>query len=100
MSDPEKSIELFRQDGEEFRSVRATLRDGEFMIDTQDMGKSVEEFWGDSEYEFWTIVPKEAWGQLLMALSIEFLTNDPKATDRLRDICLTHGVPHKWDRWI
>lgn len=39
MSDPDKSIELFRQDGEEFRSVRATLRDGEFMIDTQDMGK-------------------------------------------------------------
>lgn len=99
MSETEKSIELYRQEGEAFRSVRATLKDEQFMVDTQDMGKVVEEIWGDSDYEFWTIVPKEAWGQLLMALSIEFFANDPKATDRLRDICIAHGVPHKWDSW-
>ncbi|MBY9067723.1 hypothetical protein K1X12_12495 [Hyphomonas sp. WL0036] len=99
MSGEEKSVELFRQDGEEFRSVRASLREDQFMIDTQDMGKAVEAFWGDSDYEFWTIVPKEAWGQLLMAFSIEFFANDPRATDRLRDICATHGVPYDRGSW-
>ena len=99
MSDERKSVELYRQEGENFRSVRATLEDDKFTIDTQDMGKAVEEIWGDSDYEFWTIVPKEAWGQLLMALSIEFFGNDPRATDRLRDICAIHGVPYEWGSW-
>ena len=99
MSKDSKSVELFRQDGDEFRSVRARVEAERFVIDTQDMGKLVEETWGDSDYEFWTIVPKSAWGELLMALSIEFFANDPKATDRLREICLTHGVPHEWDHW-
>ena len=99
MSDDRKSVELYRQEGKNFRSVRATLEEGKFTIDTQDMGPLVEEFWGDSDYEFWTIVPKEAWGQLLMALSIEFFANDPRATDRLRDICATHGVPYERGSW-
>lgn len=99
MSEEHKSVELFRQEGENFRSVRATLEDGKLTIDTQDMGPLVEEFWGDSDYEFWTIVPKEAWGELLMALSIEFFANDPNATDRLRDICIAHGVPHERGSW-
>lgn len=95
----EKSVELYRKDGEAFRSVRASVKGDAFVIETQDMGRLVEEVWGDSDYEFWTSVPREAWGQLLRALAIEFFANDPKATDRLRDICMTHGVPHKWDNW-
>ena len=99
MSDDRKSVELFRQEGENFRSVYATLEAEKFTTDTQDMGKLVEEMWGDSDYEFWTIVPKDSWGQLLMALTIEFFANDPKATDRLRDICITHGVPYEGGSW-
>lgn len=99
MSDDQNSVELYRQEGENFRSVRATLAEDKFTFDTQDMGKLVEEMWGDSDYVFWTIVPKEAWGQLLMALSIEFFANDPQATDRLHDICIAHGIPHERGRW-
>jgi hypothetical protein len=58
MSDDQNSVELYRQEGENFRSVRATLAEDKFTFDTQDMGKLVEEMWGDSDYEFWTIVPK------------------------------------------
>ena len=92
--------ELYREDGVHFRSVYARLEGDQFRIDTQDMGPTVEEVWGDADYEFWTTVPKEAWGQLLMALAQEFFGGDAKATDRLRDICLKHGVPHTWDHWI
>ena len=99
MSDDQTYVEIYRQEGKNFRSVCARLEEDKFTLDTQDMGPLVEEFWGDSDYEFWTIVPKEAWGQLLMALSIEFFATDPKAPDRLRDICIAHGVPHKWDSW-
>ena len=92
--------ELYRDDGTHFRSVSARLDDDQFRIDTQDMGPTVEEVWGDADYEFWTTVPKEARGQLLMALAREFLVGDAKATDRLRDICIKHGVQHTWDHWI
>jgi len=99
MSEDRSYVELYRKEGENFRSVCARLEEDKFTIDTQDMGPLVEEFWGDSDYEFWTIVPKEAWGQLLMAFTLEFLANNESATDRLRDICIAHGVPHERGSW-
>jgi hypothetical protein len=84
MREDRNSMELYRQEGENFRSVRATLEDDKFTFDTQDMGKLVEEMWGDSDYEFWTIVPKEAWGHLAghgkleeMSIYEFFVPNDP-----------------------
>jgi len=94
------SHELYRSEGQNFRSVRASVDDAQFKIDTQDMGPTTEEFWGDSDYEFWTTVPREAWGDLLMALAREFLADSPGATDQLHDICQKHGVEHSWDHWI
>ena len=73
--------ELCRDEGENFRSVRVRANDDEFTIDTQDMGPATEQAWGDSDYEFWTIVPRDEWGKLLMAFSKEFLGSDPRAPD-------------------
>ena len=92
-------LELFRHEGKHFRSVCARVDAEKFQIDTQDMGPTTEEFWGDSDYEFWTTVPKEAWGDLLMALAAEMFAGDDKATDRLRDICRKHNVKHEWANW-
>lgn len=94
------TTELYREDGKFFRSVRAILDDEKFRIETQDMGPTTEEVWGDADYEFWTTVPKESWGELIMALTKEFLSNDSRATDRLRKICQEHGVDHEWNQWI
>lgn len=93
------SYELYREDGKNFRSVRVGIRDEKLMVDTQDMGQATEAAWGDSDYEFWTTVRKEHWGDLLVALIREFLADEPRATDRLREICQEHDVPHEWDSW-
>jgi hypothetical protein len=98
--DRPSSFELYRQEGANFRSVRVRIENDTLTLDTHDMGKTTEEVFGDSDYEFWTAVPKEAWGDLSLALIKEFLSGDPRATDRLREICAKHGVMHKWDRWI
>jgi hypothetical protein len=92
--------ELFRQDGINSRSVSARINQEEFRIDTQDMGPATEEVWGDADYEYWTTVPREAWGDLLMALTKEFLSGDANATDKLLEICKKHNVKHKWEQWI
>jgi hypothetical protein len=52
------SAELYRQAGDNFRSVRLSVySDGSVRLDAQDMGKVVEEVWGDDDYEFWVDVP-------------------------------------------
>lgn len=99
MTDTNK-LQLFRDDGRNFRGVHAYVDSKGFRIETQDMGPTTEEFWGDSDYEFWTTVPKEAWGDLLLALASELFANDAKATDRLRDICRKHNVKHEWSSWV
>lgn len=93
------SHELYRNEGKHFRSVRVQVDDEKFTIETQDMGPTTEQFWGDSDYEFWTTVAREEWGNLLMALAKEFLANEPKATDRLADICRRHDVKCTWASW-
>jgi hypothetical protein len=65
------SHELYREKGENFRSVCVQVSEDEFQIDTHDMGRATKEFRGDSDYEFWTIVPRMAWPKLLAALATE-----------------------------
>ena len=32
-------------------------------------------------------------------LAKEWFGNDPRATDKLRDICLKHDIRHEWQLW-
>src|SRR5579863_7521895 len=76
------SIELYRQEGDPFRSVRLIVNaDGSIRIDAQDMGKRVEEIWGDSDYEFWVDVPASALRKLVFALLREKYAGRAGAVD-------------------
>ncbi len=99
MAKNKKSVELYRRDGDPFRSVYAHLEDEKFTIETQDMGELVKKLYDDGDYEFWTIVPKEAWGDLLYAMAQEFFEGEAGATDRLLEICKKHGVKHERGHW-
>jgi len=90
---------LYKHEGVNSRSVRVRLEADEFIVDTQDVGPASEEWWGDTDYEFQTSVPRDAWGALLLALAREFLADDARATDRLRDVCKKYDVPHEWTSW-
>ncbi len=93
------NYELFKADGEPSRYVSVRLSDTSFQIYTQDLGKSVEETFGDADYEFWTEVPREAWGQLLVAMAIELYEGKRDATDQLEALCKRHDIPHRWASW-
>lgn len=43
---------------------------GDLVIDGQDLGPSVEKFWGDSDYEYWLRVPKALKSALLASLLV------------------------------
>jgi hypothetical protein len=95
------SAELYRQEGENFRSVRLTVHsDGSVRLDAQDMGKVVEEMWGDDDYEFWVDVPATALHKLVFALIREKYLGRSGSVDEFRAFCAAQGIEHKWDSWI
>ena len=95
------SIELYRQQADTFRSVRLSIKgDGSVRIDAQDMGKVVEEVWGDSDYELWVDVPATALHKLTFALLREKYAGGDKAVNEFREFCQREELEHEWDSYV
>jgi hypothetical protein len=93
--------ELYRQEGDNFRSVRLSVdADGSIKLDTQDMGTLVKEIWGDSDYEFWVDVPASALPKLVFVLLREKYTGRDTAVDEFRAFCKQEEIEHEWDNWV
>ena len=90
------SEEIFRQEGENFRSIMINLAaDGTLTLDAQDMGPLVQQVWGDSDYEFWCRVSPEAMGKLAFALMKKLYAGREQAVDEFRALCAAEGIPHE-----
>jgi hypothetical protein len=96
----ENSIELARQDGTEYRSVRLSLDDdGTIRIDAHDMRPAVERAWDHEDYEYSVEVQAPAVARLAVELLREKFTGDVGAVDSLRSFCETHGIAYRFDSW-
>jgi hypothetical protein len=94
-------IEIARQEGAEFRSVRLALEDdGTIQMDAQDIGPTVTRIWGDNDYEFWVRVPPASLPKLAFELLREKFSGQLGAVDVFRDWCTAHGIQHEFDSWI
>ncbi len=90
------SIELFRREGDPFRSVRLSVdADGSVRLNAQDMGKAVREVWGDNDYEFWVDVPASALRKLVFALLHEKYAGRERAVDEFGEFCKQKGIEHE-----
>src|SRR5437667_12838343 len=90
------SIELYLQEADNFRSVRlAGHADGSVRLDAQDMGKLVEEVWGDTDYEFCVDVPATALRKLALILLRDSYAGRSGTVDEFRAICKREGDEHK-----
>ena len=98
---PSDAIEIARQEGTEFRSVRLALEDdGAIKMDAQDMGPTVTQIWGDDDYEFWVRVPPASVSKLAFELLREKFSGQLGAVDAFREWCRAHGVQHEFDSWV
>ena len=94
-------IEIARQEGTEFRSVRLALEDGgAILMDAQDIGPAVTRIWDDSDYEFWVRVEPSALPKLAFELLREKFGGQLGAVDAFRSWCNEHGVEHRFDSWV
>ncbi len=91
------SAEVYRQEGDNFRSVNVSVdADGSLQLQAQDMGKRVEEIWGDSDYEFWVHVPSTEICKLAFALLREKYSGREGAVDEFRSFCKREAIEHEW----
>ena len=96
-----QEIEIARQEGTEFRSVRLAIEDdGAIRMDAQDIGPTVTQIWGDDDYEFWVRVPPASLSKLAFELLCEKFSGQLGAVDTFRDWCKAHGVQHEFDSWV
>ena len=88
--------------------VRASCVNGKLMISGQDLGPSVEEFWGDLDYEYWYSLDKEGTGRLMAAihgedepeaaLVREFSGEDGCAV--FRKVCEENGITYHFNSYV
>jgi hypothetical protein len=94
-------IEIARQEGNEFRSVRLSVEeDGAIKMEAQDIGPTVTQIWGEDEYEFWVRVSSPSVSKLAFELLREKFMGQLGAVDAFRDWCKAHGVEHEFGSWI
>ena len=83
--------------------VTASLVDGKLIISGQDIGEASEEFWGDSDYEYWLTIPVTDTQKLFKLLCTADPDADPmdvlqnrfygeSAFSDLRAFCQRHGI--------
>jgi hypothetical protein len=67
-----KPITLFHLDREDIRiHIEARFEDEKLVVDGYDIGKTVEEYWGDSAYEYVMTIPGEGVYALYGLLDVE-----------------------------
>ena len=123
-----KKVQLFEERGETSRYIDAEItEDGAIVMMGQDIGKLPEEFWGDSDYEFFVYVPavymKEVYRVLLEKLRMDdpdtanqlkksgdiddailtllekLYAGNPKAVDQFKDYMRSRGIPAEFSSW-
>ena len=94
-----KGFEFYRDEGPEFRSLRVDYDGTHLRISGQDMGKSVEDWFGKYDHEFWIDVPNDAVVDLAIALVRHHYADRAHAVTEIKEICQKFGVDHKFQIW-
>ena len=87
------SVKLIERDDEKF-SVHLYAKideSGDLVLEGQDLGSGVEEYWGDSDYEYWVIVKAKNKIDTLLKLTQYTFNSLSKFVEWLDDV----GVDYK-----
>ena len=94
-------MEIYRQDGDAFCSIRATFdANDNLQINGQDMGPLVEQFFGDSDYEYYLTIPKnEVKKFTLEILKKAFNQNEALGYYDLIKVCDANKIKYSNNYW-
>jgi hypothetical protein len=93
-------IEIARQEGSEFRSVRLQVQaDGAIRMHAYDKGATAKLTFGHDEYEFWVTVPPAEVAKLAAVLLRDKFGGRLQAVTELRDFCRQHEIVNEFETW-
>ncbi len=101
MAEPKLRIDLVEERGETSVFISAEIdTDGRFIISGEDIGKSPEEFWGDSDYEYWVVVSPDQKDRVLLALVEKLYKGDMKVVSKFRNLLSEKNIPSEFGSWV
>ena len=106
MAEPIRQIKLIESRGEKLSVfLDAKINDQEdLVLEGQDLGPRVEEYWGDSDYEYWVVVPKAYKDTVLLWLLKErFAEGTPpaafKSDSEFSEWLKAKGIPYEFSSY-
>ena len=88
-----KKVQLYEKQAETSRYIDAEItKDGNLVIMGQDLGKLPEEFWGDSDYEFWVHVAAKYKGDVFRILLEKLNQDNIEVEDDFRDFMRSRRI--------
>jgi hypothetical protein len=72
---------------------------GQLFISGQDIGDAPKEHFGDSDYEYWIVVPSEQKDSLLLILLQELYSGNSKIISDFLSFLKSRGIGHKFESY-
>jgi len=87
-------IKLVRQGGSTSIYIDVCINEnGDLLFSGQDIGEAPEEFFGDSDYEYWLTVPAVEKDKLLLALIEKHYAGDALVVSTMREFMESKEIP-------
>ena len=74
-------------------------KNGNLLISGQDVGEAPLKHFGDSDYEYWILVPKDQKDLLLLTLLQTLYSDDMKLITNLTELMKKHGIHYEFDSY-
>jgi len=101
MNDTNSRVRLYERRGETSVFIDIEIKDtGEVLMSGQDLGKAPEEFWGDSDYEYWLYVNQDQKDLLLLSLIKKLFGGSSEAFSKFREFLIEYNIPYQFDSWV
>ena len=72
---------------------------GDLLFSGQDLGEAPESFFGDSDYEYWLMIPKEHKDGVLLALIEKHHTGNKSVITQFQELLKSKGIPSEFHSW-
>ncbi len=96
MNESNSRLRLYEKRGETSIFIDVEIDDnGNVFMSGQDVGEAPKKFWGDSDYEYWTIVKQEQKDLLLLSLIKDKFGGNAKAVSNFNDYLTKEGIPYE-----
>ena len=101
MNNTNTRTRLYESRGETSVFIDVEIKDsGEVLMSGQDVGKVPEEYWGDSDYEYWLYVSQDNKNLLLLSLIKKLFGGNSDAFSKFREFLIEYHIPYQFDSWV